>query len=127
MIPHEHRDAVVTSGISFMQALSEAYGVEQGLALFETISQTLDPDVKGQIWMAMIRGDFQCRIVITGAVNHDRVAMIKALRNATGWGIKEAKDAVFDLIEKGKHISVQCTRDMRYTHTHTLRNVGLVC
>lgn len=133
MIPQTHQEEIVSSGITFMRAITGAYGAEEGMRLWETIAATLDPDVKGQIFFAMIRGEYQGTITVTGyksSLPHrgiDRVAMIKAVRHASGWGIKEAKDAVFDLVDHGKVIRINCEDQHRQAHVHTLRASGLEC
>lgn len=93
MIPPEHKDEIIASGISFMRSITEAYGAETGMELWDTISSTLDPDVKGQIFFTMLTGEYGKRITIR-AVRPDtgKVALIKEIRNLTGLGLKEAKD-----------------------------------
>ena len=79
-----------------MRSITEAYGSEDGLALWEQISSVLDPDVKGQIFFAMITGTYNDQVHLkglgTGAINN-AVACIKEIRTWSGFGLKEAKDA----------------------------------
>ena len=106
MIPEDHKDAIVTNGLHFMRSITEAYGADEGMRLWETIASTLDPDVKGQIFFAMLTGTHNNRIVLKRVgPNTDRVARIKEIRNWTGLGLKEAKDAS-DSVEMGKSISL---------------------
>jgi len=106
MIPEDHKDAIITNGLHFMRSITEAYGADEGMRLWETIANTLDGDVKGQIFFAMITGTHNNRIVLkrVGA-NTDRVARIKEIRNWTVLGLKEAKD-VSDMAELGKPTSI---------------------
>lgn len=137
MIPPEHKEQIVQNGINFMRAITEAYGSDEGMRLWDTIAATLDPDVKGQIFLAMLSGNFPSRILITGlrhtAYNSNtpsglnKVTMIKALRAASGWGLKESKDAVDDLVASGRHILVECARELREQHCRDLRSAGLAC
>lgn len=137
MIPPEYKEQIVQNGISFMRSITEAYGAEEGMRLWETIAGALDPDVKGQIFFAMLTGNFSGRILITG-IRHtayypnntsglNKVSMIKALRAATGWGLKESKDAIDDLVASGRHILVECAHEHRQRHCHDLRAAGLAC
>lgn len=106
MIPEDHKDAIVTNGLHFMRSITEAYGAEEGMRLWETIADTLDGDIKGQIFFAMITGTHNNRIVLKRVgPNTDRVARIKEIRNWTGLGLKEAKDAS-DMVELGRPMSI---------------------
>ena len=124
MIPEDHKDAVISNGLHFMRSITEAYGADEGMRLWETIADTLDPEVKGQIFFAMITGTHNNRIVLRRVgTNTDRVARIKEIRNWTGLGLKEAKDAS-DMVELGKPVSLS-VRPQEYSMAVTgLRRVG---
>lgn len=97
MIPEDHKTAVVSNGMHFMRAITDAYGADEGLKLWTTIADTLDPDVKGQIFMAMITGNYNDRVHLKGLYpsgQANAVACIKAIRewDKRGLGLKEAKD-----------------------------------
>jgi hypothetical protein len=63
------------------------------MELWDTISSTLDPDVKGQIFFTMLTGEYGKRITIRAVRPYTgKVALIKEIRNLTGLGLKEAKD-----------------------------------
>lgn len=96
MIPHEHKDEIISSGIYFLRSITLAYGSETGMELWDTIATTLDPDIKGAIFFSMLTGESGSRITIR---DYDRaphggnkVAIIKAIREVTGLGLKDAKD-----------------------------------
>lgn len=129
MIPQDHREDIIKSGMMFMRAIADAYGAEQGMQLWDTIATTLDPDVKGEIFLAMIRGHAPGRIRITAIdmlmLGH-KVAQVKAVRAASGWGLKEAKDAVEGLTDWNRPIVIDCAGD-RALHVSELRQVGLMC
>ena len=95
MIPEDHRDAIVTNGLHFMRSITEAYGSDKGLELWEQITSVLDPEVKGQIFFAMITGEYNNRILLKGTEEDvNPVWCIKAIRAYTKLGLKEAKDVV---------------------------------
>lgn len=124
MIPEEHKDAVITNGLHFMRSITEAYGADEGMRLWENIADTLDPDVKGQIFFAMITGTHNNRIVLRRvSPNTDRVARIKEIRNWTGMGLKEAKD-VSDMAEMGKPMSISIKPQEYSMAVLGLRRVG---
>ena len=94
-IPQDHEQEILHSGMSFMRAITEAYGSDEGMKLWDTIASTLDPDIKGKIFVALLVGEFGDRLTLR--LNQSRymggkVEGIKALRQATGMGLKEAKD-----------------------------------
>ena len=96
-IPKEHESVIIQTGINFMRSITEAYGAEEGMKLWDTISSTLDPDIKGNIFIALLTGEYNDQLSIkldmvryNQCVN--RVEGIKAIRTVTGLGLKEAKD-----------------------------------
>ncbi len=126
MIPDEHRDVIISNGLHFMRAITEAYGAEEGMRLWETIASTLDPDVKGQIFIAMLTGTYNDTIVLrraqaSGIAN--RVAAIKEIRNWTGLGLKEAKDTS-DLVESGMAVRIKVKPQEHHSAMRALRAVG---
>lgn len=134
MIPEDHKTAVVSNGMHFMRAITEAYGADEGLKLWETIADTLDPDVKGQIFLAMITGNYNDRVHLKGlhfSGQNNAVACIKAIRewDRRGLGLKEAKDMYDRVAQQTVHSNVS----KEYLHVNhenygkavsALRNVG---
>jgi len=95
MIPEEHKTAIISNGLHFMRSITEAYGADAGLELWEQITSVLDPDVKGQIFFAMITGQYNDRIHLKGLTimgTNNAVSCIKEIRTWTGFGLKESKD-----------------------------------
>jgi Ribosomal protein L7/L12 C-terminal domain len=97
MIPEAHKDEIINSGITFMRSITEAYGSDEGMKLWDAIASTLDPDVKGQIFFTLLVGDYRGEIRLRGMTpvqtqNVNKVAVIKQIREVTNNGLKEAKD-----------------------------------
>ena len=130
MIPEDHKDDVIATGLQFMRAITEAFGTETGLELWDTIAQTLDPDVKGQMFFAMLTGQMPGRIRVSG-IRPDhmgrKVEQIKAIRAVSGWGLKESKDAIDLLYERGQAFVLETTSLDRTNHLQTLRMAGITC
>mgnify|MGYP003334871967 FL=1 len=130
MIPEDHKDDVIATGLQFMRAITEAFGTETGLELWDTIAQTLDPDVKGQMFFAMLTGQMPGRIRVSG-IRQDhmgrKVEQIKAIRAVSGWGLKESKDAIDLLYDRGQAFVLETTSLDRTTHLQTLRMAGITC
>lgn len=96
-LPEEHKTAIISNGLHFVRSITEAYGAEKGMELWEQIASTLDPDVKGQLFFAMITGTYNDRIEIRGITasgSFNAVACIKEIRQWSGLGLKESKDIV---------------------------------
>lgn len=124
MIPEEHKTEIVQTGIGFMRSITTAYGSDEGMKLWDTIASTLDPDIKGSIFFAMITGEYNDRITITSSQpGANRVAMIKAIRVVTGLGLKEAKD-LSDIQLTGKSITLTVNPKERISALRELRNAG---
>lgn len=95
MIPEGHKTAIISNGLHFMRSITEAYGADEGLVLWEQIASVLDPEVKGQIFFAMITGQYNDRILLQGITpmgTSNAVSCIKEIRRWTGFGLKESKD-----------------------------------
>jgi hypothetical protein len=95
MIPEEHKVPIISNGLHFMRAITEAYGADEGLKLWEKIADVLDEDVKGQIFFAMITGQYNDRILLKGLTHYatnNAVACIKEIRTWSGLGLKDSKD-----------------------------------
>ncbi len=107
MIPEEHKTSLITNGLHFMRAITEAYGADKGLELWEQITGVLDPDVKGQIFFAMITGTYNDRILLKGLTaiaSANAVACIKEIRTWTGLGLKDSKD-IYDRLRDRTYLS----------------------
>ena len=126
MIPAEHKEEVIQSGISFMRSITEAFGADEGMKLWDTIAATLDPDVKGQIFFAMLTGEYNNIVNITGHnPGADRVRMIKTIRSVDkrGLGLKEAKD-MSDYLSNGQMIKLEIDPAVRHVALSELRRAG---
>lgn len=127
MIPSENKEDIIQTGMSFMRSITEAYGVDEGMKLWDNIASVLDPDVKGQIFFAMLTGEYTTTINVTGHImGADRVRMIKAIRNVDrrSIGLKQAKDMT-DLLSSGKSIKLEVNPDHRAMGMSELRKAGL--
>jgi len=125
MIPEEHKAAIITSGISFLRSITEAYGSDEGMKLWDAIADTLDPSVKGEIFFAILRGEYQDHIILKGvAHNTPKLTAIKEIRAASGLGLMEAKQA-YETVEQGIPVTIPCSFQKIPTSITVLRSVGL--
>ena len=126
MIPAEHKEDIIQSGINFMRSITEAYGTNEGMKLWDGIASVLDPSVKGEIFFAMLTGEYN-GIISIGSYNpnSNRVWRIKAIRSVTSpsLGLKEAKD-LSDLLDKGEPIKLNVNPKNRNMALSELRSAG---
>ena len=104
-------DRVITDGVHFLQSITEHYGAERGMELWEALGPVMGKDIKGRVFFAMLTGQHVGRVQFMvdtqpGSYNPNAVACIKAIRAATDWGLKEAKD-IWDS-SKNRKVSVDC-------------------
>ena len=126
MIPAEHKQDIIQSGINFMRSITDAYGSDEGMKLWDAIASTLDPDVKGQIFFSLLTGDYDGIITLTGySASANKVAMIKAVRSVDNrrLGLKEAKD-LCDYLTSGKPQKIYIDAKVRNSALNELRNAG---
>lgn len=124
MIPAEHKQEIIQSGINFMRTITDAYGTDEGMKLWDTIASVLDPDVKGQIFFSMLTGEFNGIVTIHSSVpNANKVWRIKALRSVGGYSLKEAKD-LCDSLDNGASIKLNVDPKNRHNALRELRSAG---
>lgn len=129
MIPTEHEPQILQTGIHFMRAITEAYGSEEGMRLWDTIASTLDPDIKGKIFIALLLGEYNNQLSIyLDLANYQahvpRIEGIKVIRMVGGLGLKEAKD-IHDNLVLGKVEKIQVDPANRLTAIRTLAGVHI--
>lgn len=102
MIDQEHKESLIQASIMFMRTVTNIYGSEKGMELFNAIADTIDKDIKGDIFVALLRGEYDGKIRIKSYYpDHNRIAMIKALRSVDnrGLGLREAKELIDFLMD----------------------------
>lgn len=124
MITDEQEKDIISSGLHFMRSITEAYGAEEGLRLWESIADTLGPDLKGKIFFALVTGTHNDSIILNTVRQHSNaVSCIKEIRAWTGLGLKEAKDT-YDWVMNGKRIRITVKPTDHHRAMQGLRNVG---
>lgn len=126
---NDDRYQLVFDSINFMQSIVRHYGQEKGLEIWEKIADTCDPALKGDIFVAMLTGEFSGRISIAKITDGaNAVSCIKALRSVDNrrLGLKEAKDMYDNLKYGNKTISVEVDGKNRGQAVSELRSVGFV-
>lgn len=101
----DHYEMLIVNGMAFMQTVTTVFGAERGMELWEKIAEVVDPGLKQEIFIRMLVGDIDNRITFRAGINSDMIPVIKAIRTATGLGLKETKD-LWDM-SKVKFVSVE--------------------
>ena len=100
MLDKKHKQRVIESAVIFMRAINEAYGYGIGSNLYDTIVSTLDPEIKGEVFFALLTNPHvgKGRIVLKSfncpGASLDRIGVIREIRRASGIGVKEGMDAI---------------------------------
>ena len=118
-------DEVVFDGIRFLESLTRHYGAEKGMAVWEQMGEVLGSDIKGRVFFAMLTGESSNRVRIRAGTCSEAVSAIKAIRMATGYGLKEAKDA-WNLSKHQIVVLDNVQRDSKRELIRTLRDLGMV-
>jgi hypothetical protein len=107
-IPPEYKTEIITNGLQFLRSITECYGSEKGMELWDQIASVLDQNVKGEMFFAMItNGGFPDHIMLRGLHrNTHPIACIKAIREWSGLGLKDAKD-VYDNLNLARNGSIK--------------------
>jgi ribosomal protein L7/L12 len=129
MIPSEYRTSIVLNSIQFIRAVTEAYGSEEGMELWSRIAEVLDPTIKGEVFKAMLLGEYGTTVRLSGVTyGYDKISAIKAIRavDSRRLGLKEAKDAVEDIVDRGGSFVVEIANSERHTAFAQLREAGFL-
>lgn len=122
---NEHMDAIVSDGIAFIRSITNAYGSEEGMKLWETIADTLDPNIKGKIFFAMLTGGHDDRVTMSSIGNGaNKIACIKYIRQYTGYGLVEAKNA-YESVAFGQAVTLKVDPKQRRAFINDLRANGM--
>lgn len=87
-------DCLIQDAINFMQSMTEYYGNERAMESWNLIAQALGDDVRTDIFMNLLEGGSRKIINLSRVPEQapSAIGVIKAIRSATGLGLKEAKD-----------------------------------
>lgn len=126
-----HKENIIGSTINLIQALSEGFGPEVGMDLYDNISNHLGTGTKEAVFMTMLSGRSAGTIMIRGIpeqkrLSISRIDVIKCIRNYTGFGLKEAKD-VMDELFYGADKILKIDWQKRNDFARDIRKIGVEC
>ena len=118
---------LVFNSFNFVQAITKNYGAEQGMAMWDTIANTIDSRLKLEVFKIMMDPtSLDGRIRITGAQpSADKIRLIKTLREYTEQGLKDAKDSV-DMLHTGTILNVQVPYHRQMEAVNAFRAAGFL-
>jgi ribosomal protein L7/L12 len=89
----EFRD-LISDGLNFLESMNRVYGADRAHELWLGMKDAMGRDVQMEIFNAMLKGDTgnTIRFRVLPSMAHMAVNTIKAIREYTGCGLKEAKD-----------------------------------
>jgi ribosomal protein L7/L12 len=123
----DNRAQLISDAIAFMQSIVRHYGEDRGMAMWERMADSCDPALKGEVFIAMLTGQFSGRITLHGVgVGANAVACIKAIRSVDRrrLGLKEAKDMYDGLKFSGKSAIIEVESNLRGRAAQELRAAG---
>ena len=121
------RAQLISDAIAFMQSVVRHYGEDRGMAMWEQMADFCDPALKGEVFIAMLTGQFSGRITLHGvSVGANAVACIKAIRSVDRrrLGLKEAKDMYDGLKFNNKSAIIEVESNQRGKAAQELRAAG---
>ena len=61
-ISSDQMEAIIGDSIAFIRSITNVYGSEKGMELWETIADTIDPVIKGKVFFAILTGTHEDRV-----------------------------------------------------------------
>lgn len=114
-------DRVRRASINWVLAMQSAYGQETGMKCFDVMRESFGEDLCGAVLFGIMEGVRSDQIVIRTTTDKlsRKIEAIKEVRHISGWGLKEAKDAVEDACFKD--VTVSLSYDMlKQENSHKL-------
>lgn len=90
---HPDYPILINDAIQFLESMNRIYGPERAHELWLGLKDVMGRDIQMDVFSAMLKGEQGGRIRFrVRPNNHEAVNTIKAIREFTGFGLKEAKD-----------------------------------
>ena len=87
-------DRSVRSTIMWLKAMQREHGTDVGMKCFDTMRAVFGEDMVGAVTFGLMDGWRGGSSVTIRGDAHSKIEAIKMVRSLTGYGLKEAKDAV---------------------------------
>lgn len=118
---------LIHDGIRFLRTMTEFYGMDEGMAIWDKMGDAIPANLRGQIFMAMLCGTTGKHINISAGragATGNAIAIIRCIRENTRLGLKEAKD-IWDE-SRMRTVSVVCDPKFINKFSQDLRHLGCI-
>lgn len=118
---------LVFNSLNFVKSITRQYGAAQGMAMWDTIADTIDSRLKLEVFKAMMTVNQSEGVVRLIGVHPsaDTIKLIKTLRQFSNYGLKDAKDSIQDL-RNGKVLEIKVPYHQHPRAVADLRAAGFV-
>lgn len=122
------QEQFVARAHDFMKVLAEYYGAERGHEFWVALAPVVGEDIQREIFVRMLKSEpIGVKLSFRGGSGVDgnrAVEAIKAIREATGYGLKPAKDA-WDAAKIGNLVHLTCLDSHhRFMLMNKLQSIG---
>ena len=117
------KDELLTNSANLMRTITETWGPEKGMELWEKIADTLGQDLKGALFFSMITGSTMGDVCLSKINPGVMIEIIKTIRTYSGLGLKEAKD-IYDFVRNGGTMNIAVTPKERAVFLKKLLDHG---
>lgn len=126
-VSDEQMNYLISESIAYLRAITTVYGADEGMKLWDTMADTLDPAIKGKVFFALLVGSHEDRVTLTGSVaGSNKIACIKIIRQYTGYSLVEAKNAYEAAGDFGEKVQLKVNPKNRRQMVDELRQNGMV-
>ena len=86
--------SLIVSARNLLRDITKYYGDEQGMKMWRSLKEGMGEDLQNAVLMGLLRGIKYDLKIRTHAPKEGRmfINVIKSVRHATGYGLKDAKD-----------------------------------
>jgi len=100
-LPDKQKKDLIRKSHDLMLSITEIWGAERGMELWEGIANSLGPDIKGDLFFSMLTGKSIGPVQLISVNPAYCIEIMKAIRARTGTGLKEARDIYNHVRDKG--------------------------
>jgi ribosomal protein L7/L12 len=118
---------VVRSARYFIKALCEKYGHTKGMEVWDRIREVLGDQAAGDIFLGMLTQQYSQ--VTVSKIGSYKIDAIKLVREITDYGLKDAKDFVEDISDRGMTLTLDLSgKDEAFVERwlRDMRRIGCV-
>ena len=116
---------VVRSSRYFIKSLCENYGHTKGMEVWDRIREVLGDQAASDIFLGMLTQQYSQ--VTVSKIGNYKIEAIKLVREITGCGLKEAKDFVEDIGDRGMTLTLDLSNkdeDFVQRWINDMRRIG---